>query len=766
MKKIVLGVWLAVWAGFIVLIALPSTFLPIHSCFSTQQLAFDRWVKASNVNQGFLSRHDGLTALSLWISFDRQITPDNLPNLNLSEIQDSREVFPMRFTEGVILEDGEIYFDFDPINTSNGKRYAFTINQSKTLDFSFQATSEDRYQHGDLSIAEYPIEGDLVFQAHYQIPFSESVRSAISIIVREAGILLPILLVFLSSTALMSGGARRLMGLDATSSISIGLATSLILLVLIGFTQLLTGWSLSSPLSILLFVSLGLLGTYWWIQNGNYHKSEVWYTIGYCTYLIIYFVLSINFLSEIPLPPYIDGIEHYSIVDNLMKLDQRGVEILGNIHHGSYYHIGIHSIASTLILTFNLIPSKVMIIIGQILLVIAIGSLYFPLYELTGNRNTALISLIITSLIWSMPGYALNWSKYPALATIAVFPALIGLFLRLSEKKKSIYDVIWILFLSLGITLLHTRGVLLVLTGGIAAYLLSKFLNVIRTDIFHDRRTKIGILLIEVLLLLLIILPIFIEQVGDFIPAIGIRYWNDGNIFLIGLFLLSFFALRRMDYKMAIIPLFICLLIIIQTSGPYPYIPTGRLIDRPFGEMVFFIPLALLLATALQTYSWDSNLLTQESLYKLCIPLIFLLTTVGFVRRDWLPDSCCQLIDEDRMEALEQLVKVNSIRGKLLIPAERWESEDLVPVDEGGWLSTLFNIDTQKWLLSESITSEKNLKDLCDLGVHYVFSGLSENSFSNKELIDSPAYDLYAENEGLKLFINNSCSTEKVIDDL
>ena len=130
------------------------------------------------------------------------------------------------------------------------------------------------------------------------------------------------------------------------------------------------------------------------------------------------------FLKQLDYPLYHDSVAHYQIVDDLQNLGQSepSADKLWDLNSGRYYHIGFHSavvvLAAQLRGSFN--EAQLILIIGQVFLIILVLNLGLLASRLFNNSYAGLFTMIFAGLGWSMPAFAINWGKYPAISSLAI----------------------------------------------------------------------------------------------------------------------------------------------------------------------------------------------------------------------------------------------------------------------------------------------------------------------------------------------------------
>ena len=134
------------------------------------------------------------------------------------------------------------------------------------------------------------------------------------------------------------------------------------------------------------------------------------------------------FLKQLDYPLYHDSAEHYHIVDDLQNLGKpeqsANTNKIGNLNSERYYHLGFHSavvvLATQLRGSFN--GAQLILITGHAFLIIFFLNLGILASKLFSNSYAGISTVIFAGLGWSMPAYAINWGKYPAISSLAILP--------------------------------------------------------------------------------------------------------------------------------------------------------------------------------------------------------------------------------------------------------------------------------------------------------------------------------------------------------
>ncbi len=170
--------------------------------------------------------------------------------------------------------------------------------------------------------------------------------------------------------------------------------------------------------------------------------------------LILFFIFSVivrlAYIRDLFAPPYFDSVEHLRIVNALANGFRSStlLELLPNITP-NYYHLGFHFFASLLSFGLHADPTDVILAFGQVILAAIPVPIFFLILYKTQNSSAAFFSLILAGFGWYMPGYAVNWGKYPALAGLLAFEIVLSLAYTTSPKKASRKQFLLVIILRL-----------------------------------------------------------------------------------------------------------------------------------------------------------------------------------------------------------------------------------------------------------------------------------------------------------------------------
>ncbi len=436
-----------------------------------------------------------------------------------------------------------------------------------------------------------------------------------------------------------------------------------------------------------------------------------------CIGLGLILIIRLAFLRYILLPPYTDSPVHYQIIREILTPGSTHRSMLSfNNLLGDYYHYGFHSMAAWLVSVSGTSPLVIMPLLGQLSLVIAVVSIMALVQAVTGNWSAASMAGLFTGIGWSMPAYAANWGKYPAMIALAVFPAYMAYLEYLLIGKRRWSQIAWALALTLGIGLIHTRIAVLIFLAGMSYVLTQRFEA--SKQITLAQGTRIAILYWITLAPLYVIVANFYRDIPILILLILASpfAFHYNSKLSIGIFFFSFF---------------IELIGLVQRFLP-ELVPT--LLNEEFIEISLYIPFSILggLGIAGFILKMKNKILLQRLIPAASVGImtVHLFTGITLV-----PDPCCELYTEDDQEAFRWIEGTTTDHGLVLTSAFN-EDNQFFGTDAGIWLFPLIGVQTNKLPYDISWAATDEIEQACLSGAQeiYIYMGGREFSFDNTQL--------------------------------
>ncbi len=368
------------------------------------------------------------------------------------------------------------------------------------------------------------------------------------------------------------------------------------------------------------------------------------------------------------------------------------------------------------------------------------------MYAAVKDANAALAAVALAGLGWSMPGYASNWAKYPALLGLAVLPVACGLALLALQCRghRRLYLLIASSLAVMGAVLIHSRMLFLfagfILSIGIAR----------RLKAFDRRRGVRARTLIPIAVILLVAgLSVFLASPANLDSVrLSMATFIDeqGAISTVAVLILVPLALwRHRTAALAAIALiaFILLFELLPPNASYPL----PIIDTPLARMALFLPLSCLGGLAAAGLESGMRVAWVRQPTRGIVRVAIALGAVVYVgwsltARTYSPGDCCVLARPDDVN-IARAASVQLPTGSLvLIPSQA--SADVnsgpYPVDGGAWLFALAGRRTVEWPAEDDLASASQHSLLCSRGITHIYAGGTNLSYSREELDLAPAF--------------------------
>jgi hypothetical protein len=442
-------------------------------------------------------------------------------------------------------------------------------------------------------------------------------------------------------------------------------------------------------------------------------------------------ILRLAFLTGLSLPLYFDSATHYRIIQSIQEFITSGHTVWPASISRKYYHLGFHTLAAILGTIFDIPVRKVILLLGQVLL----SAMPLPVFWLvrleTRSTSAGFLSALLAGFGWFMPAHALNWGKYPALlgSLIAQSVLVIGWSYARTKNRRLLY---WLVAGILVSTFAHTRALVLLFII-FASWTLAGMWE--RSGVFF--RAASGVLLLAGL-----ILEIFLVESGSLLKLAFDPYTGDGLSITLTVLLLAFFALwrfPRMAFGSLVVAFFTLACLFLPVTLPaYGY---QTLLDRPFVEMVLYLPLALLggLGGAgilhLVRRRFERGKVPGIVLLILFAPVVLNI----FIHYDFYASACCNLVSGDDLLAQDWMDKNLPKDAVVLVPTTELRvlegnQEGRHMTDAGVWVRPLTGRRVLQAAFNADFSNRTFLKRLCRRGVTHIYVGGSTQSFNRRAL--------------------------------
>ncbi len=462
----------------------------------------------------------------------------------------------------------------------------------------------------------------------------------------------------------------------------------------------------------------------------------------------VFIFLRMAFVSRVIVPLYFDSAQHYLITSHLLRSLASNELPLWSTLTGSYYHIGFHLLTAFLVSALGTRIIDVILILGQVIVAAIPLSVFTIVKQETQSNAAGIFAVLLAAFGWYMPAYAVNWGKYPALAslpllTFAISLAYLTLRYRdvLSWRKHLGLNVL--LVLSILITVLfHSRA--LVVFGIFAfAWLLAAG---------WQRLSKMWRVLTFFAALIGIVLLILFIRTKDIFGLLFDPYWEKGLLVTAGVLFLAIFAQWRYP-RLAFASLLVILLLLGGLLIPIrvPGYGTLTLLDRPFVEMILYLPLSLLGGAGLAGLEKSLQDLTGKWTIKqswlvpyISVLSVGLLLINAFVNYNLYPAGCCDIVGRDDLVAIDWVDKNLPSDARILISSTELRVLDTntpqgaAGGDAGAWITPLTGRMTIRLPYQSDFSQQAVFDRLCQSQVGYIFVGETGAVFNNGLLSAQP----------------------------
>jgi hypothetical protein len=458
------------------------------------------------------------------------------------------------------------------------------------------------------------------------------------------------------------------------------------------------------------------------------------------SFFAISIVLRLAFITKTFVPSYFDSVDHFRIIKGIVNALELS-NLLKTIPTlvPSYYHLGFHFLAAFLAFGLRANPMNVILILGQVILAAIPIPIFFVLRHKTRSDAAAFLGILLAGFGWYMPGFAINWGKYPALAGLLAFEIVLSTAYFISHNKSTQNQVIWIGILLLGIvisTLFHSRTLVIIVFSFASWFVAGR----IQTLPKASQYVSLGMLLIG-----LVVLGILIQREPLLVLALE-PYLNDGLWVTLIVVVLSPFALIRFPQEFYFSILFIVCIFValfIPIGNLVPGFENQTLLDRPFVEMILYLPLSILgglgLAGLMQSVR-GMQVLPGQILSYATILIVGFTGLIAMGRYDFYPSDCCNFVGYDDTVAFDWLDKNLPSDARILIASTSMNvllsgpSASPTGTDAGIWIPALTGRNVAFAPFDMDFRSTATLEQLCQMQINYVYVGGTTQKFNLAQL--------------------------------
>lgn len=445
----------------------------------------------STLGQTLVSRRPHLNGITIWVttrsaeSGGSGTSPAQIKLDLYHSSEDSVPIYSSTISVPVPIDNTALTFTIPSQKNPAGESFYVLLSSGGDM-IQVNGRNEDAYPYGQAFSNNAPINADIAFHLSYDYGFAAFGQDLIRFL-GNVWITLPILvLLWLPGWMLLDISGLRL-HFDAVeqAAISIGISLGLIPVLLLWTSVLKLHWSQRSAYFISGFlVALSvtrLLYRYLSFRKSippasiiqsdpdnrpsirSYKRS---FNPSILMILIFMGTLAIRFIMvrDLGTPAWVDSVHHALITRLILQDGAYPSTYLPYLNISSIaYHPGFHSVAAFFTWLSGLDLSRSLLIIGQVLNVFAIFSVYLLATTLTRSSMAGVFAAFITGFLTPMPAYYTSWGRYTELTGLLLFPVVLALI----HSWKSWGDrktTAWIIFLSAitagGLFMIHYRVVL------------------------------------------------------------------------------------------------------------------------------------------------------------------------------------------------------------------------------------------------------------------------------------------------------------------
>ena len=455
-------------------------------------------------------------------------------------------------------------------------------------------------------------------------------------------------------------------------------------------------------------------------------------------------ILRLAFVSKTLLPLYFDSARHYLFTRNILGYLEFS-PAPSTQFSDRYYHLGFHFLTGFLSSALRAEINDVILILGQIILAGLPLSVFFIVKHETRSNNAAFFAVLLSTLGWYMPAYAANWGKYPALTSLVSLQFVLSLAyllpqygVTLSARRR------WVLYaiLALGVLIsgfIHTR---VIAVFGVAV--LAWFIAGWRQSL--PRLTQSIVFWLIVLGTVWMIL--FIQR-QDIFSLLFDPYGLKGILVTVSVLVLILPAERaypRLAFSSVLVILFLLFCILISVPDFLSGYPNLTLLDRPFVEMILYLPLSLLgglgLAGLKQSLGQANPRLAWLK-YTTILPIVLVLIN-AFSQYNPYPAGCCEIVSTDDLTAMDWMDQNVPTNARILVASTEMRVlgtdtfQGYIGTDAGAWISPLTDRKTIPFMYDSDFSTPTTLNSLCKRKVTHLYVGGLDPTFDDSKISAHP----------------------------
>jgi hypothetical protein len=559
----------------------------------------------------------------------------------------------------------------------------------------------------------------------------------LSVLVGEWQLVLAILICVFTGPALTGSLLIHIFGGSLTSSerLALGLA----------------GWAVPASLLSLIWCFTGFDGLFWILPAAlilallfrlktDPKPAPVSTSLFLLLFLFLSILLRLAYASQATFPLYFDSAQHYSLIKGILASEASGTFVFSLT---SYYHMGFHFLSAFIASITQAEITRVMLIFGQIILALIPFPMFFLVRHETKSDMSGWFALLLSAFGWYMPAHAVDWGKYPAMMSLGLIPFVLSLPYLIFQQTSGIsVRNRWILYGILGISAVlsvftHSRSLIIL---GIV------FLAWVAVTWLEKRLRRWMSLAFLLVVIVTIVQVVFILR-QDILVLLFDPYLIKGvpvTVLVLGLSILAWMVYPRL----AFVSVLTMTLLFASLFVPVTIIPGYRdltLLDRPFVEMILFLPLSLLgglglagLEKKLQgRFSWG------RFVGFLAIGIVVINALFTY---DLYPSDCCVIVGNDDVAAMDWVADQLPVDARIGIASTTLKvmisdsHEGDVGADAGIWITPLTGRTTVLLPSNLDFSQRAAVDYLCQAGVSHLFLGEVGQVFDREGLNSRPEW--------------------------
>jgi hypothetical protein len=458
--------------------------------------------------------------------------------------------------------------------------------------------------------------------------------------------------------------------------------------------------------------------------------------------------LRLAFVSKVIVPLYFDSAQHYQITSNLIRSLASEESPLFSPPTGAYYHTGFHFLTAWMASVLQADILDAILILGQLIVAALPLSMFSIIKQETQSRLAAVFAVLLAAFGWYMPAYAANWGKYPALTSLPLVTFVMSLaYLSLeyrgvlSRRQNLGLNVIVVLGILIAV-LFHSRALVVLGIFALAWTTVTGWQKVSK---------RLRVITFSAVLIGIAVIIMFIRT-KDVFGLLFDPYWTKGSLVTVVVLFLAIFAQWRYP-GLAFAAVLVILLLLGGLLVPVRVPGYGNLtlLDRPFVEMILYLPLSLLggaglagLEKSLQDLiaRWPAKRLWRGPF----LSSVFIVLLLGYALANYniYPADCCSIVGRDDLVAIDWMDKNLPPDARIAISSTELHVLDTnapqgaAGGDAGAWITPLTNRVTIPLPYQSDFSQQAIFDALCRLRTGYLYVGEAGASFNSGLLTAYP----------------------------